>query len=73
MLILPSIWPENQPVSITEAMACSLPVIAARMGGIPELVEDEKTGYLFEAGNPKDLALKMSAFLADPFKNFGIW
>jgi glycosyltransferase involved in cell wall biosynthesis len=68
VLILPSIWPENQPVTITEAMACSLPVIAARMGGIPELVEDGKTGYLFEARNPKDLALKMSAFLADPSK-----
>lgn len=70
VLVLPSIWPENQPVTIAEAMACRLPVIAARMGGIPELVEDGKTGYLFEAGNPKDLALKMSAFLADPSKIF---
>jgi len=68
VFILPSIWPENLPVTIAEAMACSLPVIAARMGGIPELVEDGKTGYLFEAGNPKDLALKMSAFLADSSK-----
>ena len=68
VLILPSIWPENQPVTITEAMAFSLPVIASRIGGIPELVEDEKTGYLFEAGNPQDLALKMSAFLEDPSK-----
>jgi glycosyltransferase involved in cell wall biosynthesis len=68
VLILPSIWPENQPVSITEAMACGLPVIAARVGGIPELVDDGKTGYLFEAGNPKDLAHKMSVFLTDASK-----
>jgi hypothetical protein len=68
VLILPSIWPENQPVSITEAMACGLPVIAARMGGIPELVEDGRTGYLFEAGNAEDLARKMSAFLTDASK-----
>jgi glycosyltransferase involved in cell wall biosynthesis len=68
VLILPSLWPENQPVTITEAMACSLPVIASRIGGIPELVEDGKTGYLFDAGNPQDLALKMSLFLADPSK-----
>ncbi|MCG7851681.1 MAG: glycosyltransferase [Methanosarcinaceae archaeon] len=68
VLILPSIWPENQPVTIAEAMACSLPVIGARIGGIPELVEDGKTGYLFEAGNPEDLALKMSMFLGNPSK-----
>jgi len=68
VLILPSIWPENQPLTISEAMACSLPVIGARIGGIPEQIEDGKTGYLFEAGNPRDLALKMSAFLADPSK-----
>jgi hypothetical protein len=68
VLIQPFIWSEYQTVCITEAMACSLPVIAARVGGIPELVKDGKTGYLFEKGNPKDLALKMSAFLADPLK-----
>jgi glycosyltransferase involved in cell wall biosynthesis len=58
-LIIPSIWPENQPVTITEAMAARIPVIASRIGGIPELVEDGITGYLFEPGNAKDLALKM--------------
>ena len=66
VLILPSVWPENQPVSITEAMAARIPVIASRIGGIPELVDDEKTGYLFEPGNPRDLALKMSTCIADP-------
>lgn len=56
VLILPSIWPENQPVSITEAMSAAIPVIASRMGGIPELVEDEITGFLFDAGNDIQLA-----------------
>jgi glycosyltransferase involved in cell wall biosynthesis len=64
VLILPSVWPENQPVSITEAMAARIPVIASRIGGIPELVDDEKTGYLFEPGNSRDLAQKMSACLS---------
>jgi glycosyltransferase involved in cell wall biosynthesis len=68
VFILPSIWPENQPVTITEAMASKIPVIASNLGGVPELVEDGKTGYLFEAGNPKDLAQKMLEFLLHPEK-----
>jgi glycosyltransferase involved in cell wall biosynthesis len=66
VLVLPSIWPENHPVSITEAMASGIPVIASRIGGIPELVEDGKTGFLFEAGNPADLAAKMERLVAEP-------
>lgn len=66
VFILPSIWPENQPVTITEAMASKIPVIASNSGGIPELIEDGKTGYLFEAGNPRDLAQKMSEFILHP-------
>jgi len=68
VLILPSIWPENQPVSITEAMAARIPVIASNIGGIPELVEDGKTGYLFEIGNAEQLAHKMSEFILHPDK-----
>jgi glycosyltransferase involved in cell wall biosynthesis len=68
VLILPSIWPENNPVSITEAMASGIPVIASRIGGIPEIVDDGKTGYLFEAGNAHDLAKKMSEFFSDRTK-----
>lgn len=68
VLVLPSIWPENQPVSITEAMAARIPVIASRMGGNIELVEDGNTGYLFDAGDAGQLAQKMRAFFADPAK-----
>lgn len=65
VLILPSVWPDNHPVSICEAMASGIPVIASRIGGIPELVEDGKTGYLFEAGDSKELAQRMSEFIID--------
>lgn len=68
VFILPSIWPENQPVTITEAMASKIPVIASNLGGVPELIEDEKTGYLFEAGDSRDLAQKMSEFILHPEK-----
>lgn len=62
---LPSVWPENQPVTITEAMACGIPVIASRIGGVPELVEDGVTGYLTEPRNAEDLAEKIRMMIAD--------
>ena len=43
VLILPSIWPENQPVTITEAMASKIRLLVQNSGGIPELIEDGKT------------------------------
>lgn len=60
---LPSIWAENQPVSITEAMACGIPVIASDLGGNKELVQDGVTGYLFRAGDYEDLASKIKLFI----------
>lgn len=73
VLILPSIWPENQPVTITEAMASRIPVIASNIGGNPELIEDGRTGYLFKPGNPRDLADKMREFILhnDKIRSFG--
>lgn len=58
-LVLPSIWYENFPRTLVEAFGCALPVIASRLGALAELVEDGKTGLLFEPGNAKDLAKKM--------------
>jgi glycosyltransferase involved in cell wall biosynthesis len=73
VLVLPSVWPENQPVSITEAMAARTPVIASAIGGIPELVVNGYNGYLFQPGSAADLAGKMSEFIANPerIKSFG--
>ena len=63
---LPSRWPENQPVTITEAMACSLPVVASDLGGSPELVRHEVTGLVFEKENVQDLAMKLKKLIDDP-------
>jgi glycosyltransferase involved in cell wall biosynthesis len=46
-LVLPSLE-ENCPMAILEAMAAGVPVLAARVGGIPELIEHERTGLLFD-------------------------
>lgn len=55
-LVLPSLWYENFPRTIVEAYACGLPVIASRLGALPELVEEGVTGLLFEPGSAEDLA-----------------
>lgn len=48
-VVVPSEWYENNPMTIIEAYAAGVPVIASRIGGIPEIVLHEKTGFLFEA------------------------
>lgn len=54
-MVLPSEWYENAPLSILEAYACGKPVVASRIGGIPEMVLDGVTGFLFEPGNVEQL------------------
>jgi glycosyltransferase involved in cell wall biosynthesis len=53
--LLPSLF-DNSPLFIYESMAAGLPVIATNVGGIPELIENGKTGYLFEKNDYKQLA-----------------
>lgn len=65
-VILPSKCYEVNPLVICEAMSYGLPVIASRIGGIPELVKDGETGLLFEPGDSKDLANKMKILWQNP-------
>jgi len=57
---------EGAPGSIIEAMAIGLPVIATRVGGIPELVIENKTGILVEPNNVKELANALLLLAKDP-------
>jgi glycosyltransferase involved in cell wall biosynthesis len=52
---VPSECYENNPMTIVEAYSMGTPVIGARIGGIPEIIEEGKTGYCFESGNVDDL------------------
>lgn len=53
--VLSSEWRENMPYSGLESLAAQTPIIGARIGGIPELVEEGRTGFTFESGNAADL------------------
>lgn len=62
--VYPSEWYENSPLSVLESQALGTPVIAANIGGIPELVSN-KTGLLFKSGSSKDLEEKISKLYND--------
>lgn len=62
--VYPSVW-ENFPYACLEAMAAGLPVVASRIGGYPEMIEDGGSGILFNPLDADDLALKLSALLRD--------
>ena len=53
--VLSSEWRENMPYSGLESLAAQTPIIGACIGGIPELVEEGRTGFTFESGNVSDL------------------
>jgi glycosyltransferase involved in cell wall biosynthesis len=58
-LVYPSLYYETFGISISEAYACGVPVIASRLGALAEIVEEGRTGLLFQAGDAKDLAEKI--------------
>ena len=56
---------DTAPISISEAMGCGTPVVATAVGGIPEQVEDARTGFLVPLGNAEALASRITQLLLD--------
>ena len=67
-LVIPSIWYENNPFSAIEALCMGTPLLGARIGGIPELT-NENNGMLFTPGNITELRDKINLFFTD-YANF---
>jgi glycosyltransferase involved in cell wall biosynthesis len=59
-IVVPSEWYENNPLTIIEAYANGKPVIGSNVGGIPEIINDGDTGYLFDMGSINDLSDKIT-------------
>jgi glycosyltransferase involved in cell wall biosynthesis len=66
MLVVPSLWFEQFPMVVLEAMGRALPVIGSRIGGLPEIIEEGLTGSTFEPGNAADLAQQVRRLWEDP-------
>jgi glycosyltransferase involved in cell wall biosynthesis len=64
--LAPSEWYDNQPFAVLEAFASGRPVVATRIGGLPELVRDEVTGLLVSPHSPAELAGAMRRLWLDP-------
>lgn len=65
-IVVPSIWLENAPLVIHEALHARVPVITADAGGMSELVHHGENGLLFRHRDPGDLATQMARLAADP-------
>jgi glycosyltransferase involved in cell wall biosynthesis len=66
VLVVPSLWPEVFGIVIVEAYAHGLPVIASNIGGIPELVEHQKTGFLVPPGDIEALSHTLNNIAQNP-------
>jgi glycosyltransferase involved in cell wall biosynthesis len=64
-VIVPSIWYENCPYSIIEALTLGKPVVGSKIGGIPELVIDGENGFTYEYNNIQELANKLQILFKD--------
>jgi glycosyltransferase involved in cell wall biosynthesis len=63
--IYPSEWYENCPFSVMESQMYGTPVLGANIGGVPELIQVNKTGELFESGNSNELKAKIENLWKD--------
>lgn len=61
----PSLWFENLPYSVLESFASGKPVVASRIGGIPEIIGDKGNGLLFDPGDVEELTKKISLLWED--------
>ncbi len=66
VLVVPSVWYENSPITIHEAFLTETPVLASSIGGMAEFVRDGVDGLHFDVGSEEDLAAKMKRVATEP-------
>ncbi len=65
LVVVPSLWYEPSPYVVYQSLATGKAVVGANIGGIPDLINNEETGLIFEAGNSEDLAVKLEGIAFD--------
>ncbi|MDD5435748.1 MAG: glycosyltransferase [Nitrospira sp.] len=66
ILVVPSIWYENSPLTIHEAFIAGIPVVTSNLGGMADLVQDGVNGLLFKVGDASDLRSKILSLIREP-------
>jgi glycosyltransferase involved in cell wall biosynthesis len=66
LTVVPSLWYENSPMVVYESLLAGTPVLGSEIGGIPELIDPGKTGYLFPPGDPVGLTEQAARHFARP-------
>ena len=66
VVIVPSIWYENAPLTISTSLAYGIPVITSDVGGMSEMVKDGQNGLTFRIGDADDLSTKIGLIADDP-------
>ncbi|MBW2045840.1 MAG: glycosyltransferase family 4 protein [Deltaproteobacteria bacterium] len=70
VVVVPSVWYENFPTVVLEAVSFGVPVIGSNIGGIPEQIQDGSNGFLIRPKDSEDLKQKIKIFI-DDFKKEG--
>jgi glycosyltransferase involved in cell wall biosynthesis len=71
VLLMPSLW-EGMPLAALEAMAIGVPVVASAVGGLREIIEDGRSGFLVEGGDRGRYAAAVRRLSADPARRAAI-
>ncbi|MFT5199214.1 MAG: glycosyltransferase involved in cell wall biosynthesis [Planctomycetota bacterium] len=66
LLVMPSLWFENRPLVLHEALALGVPCLVSDLGGMAELVQEGRDGWHFAMGDAQALAQRLAQILADP-------
>jgi glycosyltransferase involved in cell wall biosynthesis len=66
VLVVPSLWLENSPLVIHEAFMAGVPVVGARIGGIIDLIDDQRTGLLYDPASPAELEALLRGIIERP-------
>lgn len=66
LVIFPSLWEENYPLVVRETLLHGIPVVASKLGGVPEVITDDVNGYLFDPYIEGDLLSKINNILKEP-------
>ena len=71
-MVLPAEWSENNPLTVIESQSLGTPVLGARIGGIPELIDEGVSGMTFTSGDVEDLKDKIIKMFNHEFDNDAI-